>query len=265
MTFCGQCGKQAVDGDVYCDACGSKLRRNDAATISPSKGASALTEAPQQTTRTSQPRKSQVGQPVDSSIEISHQIRQQVGIHPSAQSNKTVIDMVFLNTPAFGAELRQGDILVGVGQVSIVTLSEFVAAVQAIDLSQRFTLDVVRDGKTLTVELNPNYQPIKISPPPPSAPSVARPISRQKVARSRDRKSAVSSVFLGAILVAAGLYFGSYGVQNFACNAASAFGEKQPVSCAWYQFAYAAKDWSIGFGAFFFIIGLIVLFANMSS
>ena len=268
MTFCGGCGVQAVDGDIYCGDCGRKLRSRGVASPEPAgnvpvaSGATVVVVPP---TATSTPRVRATDQPIETRGETVERVRRQLGIHTGVAEDKVLVDIVFPRTPAFTAGLRTGDIIVAVGQVSVQTMNEFIDAVRDIDLGERYTLAVDRDRVTKVLVVDPHAPLPKETPTPPRVPTVTSTTSRQSLARSRERRSATGLIVLGVILVVAGVYFGNYALQNFACSYSSAFGVKPPVSCTWYQFAYGSRDWCIGVGAFFGVAGLAGLFLNTGS
>ena len=170
-----------------------------------------------------------------------------------------MVDIVFPRTPADLAGMERGDVIVRVGATSVASLSDFVTAIQAIDLGQPYTLEVNREHKSEVLRIDPKAGPPPVTPPvTPPAPNTIRTVSptlRQN--RSRAGAATMGSLLVGSVLLVAGIYFGTYSSQNFTCNLYSSMGANQPVSCAWYQIAFAARDWCIGFGALFLLAILI--------
>ena len=186
------------------------------------------------------------------------------------------MDLIFPRTPADRAGLLRGDVIVGVSGISVESKSDFVAAIQGIDVEHLFTLSVVRGERSLVLTVDPTTRPVVAAPKPAigagvaapkptNAAPVAKPAVYPNPTRRADRRSARGSLFFGIVFVIGGIYFGSYTTQNYACNLASALGVKQPVSCAWYTFAYEARDWCIGFGAVLVVFGLIAFGAASQS
>ena len=234
MSFCVSCGKQAEDQDVFCIGCGQKLRNSDAQVSAPVKDEQVQPIENVRAPTPSQSPPSEVRRPVETSDEIMRGIRGKVGFQTSTASDKVSVDLIFPRTPADRAGLARGDVIVGVSGVAVESKSDFVAAIQGIDVGHLFTLTVVRDEKSLVLTVDPTTRPGVAAPKPTNTAPAARPAVYPNPTRTADRRSAKGSLFFGVIFVIGGIYFGTYTTQNYACNLASALGVKQPVSCAWY-------------------------------
>lgn len=262
MSFCGGCGTQTIVGDAYCIDCGHKLRREDVPLVEAARETPLQSKEVIKSPATSQPRKSSISDTDTTASEVLTRIRKYLGFHMSFLTDEAKVNMVFPGTPAFGAGLIEGDVIVEVGQVTVGDFDEFIAAVRDIDLQQRFTFTVVRLGSNRVIEVDPSYRPPQMTPPPRQYTNITVPASRNTVAGTVGKLPAGGTLILGLILIVAGIYFGNYAGRSFACNAASAFGVKQPISCVWYQFTYEVRDWFIGFGIFFALGGVAGLFLS---
>jgi predicted metalloprotease with PDZ domain len=165
MSFCVSCGKQAEDEDAFCIGCGQKLRSSDAQVGAPTKIEPARPIEEIQTSATSQPRQHELRQPVETMDDILREIRGKVGFHTSTSSEKITVDIVFPRTPADRAGIERGDVIVRVGDVSVVSMSDFTTAIQGIDVGQLFTLEVFRGQNSVVLTVDPNARPSVVAPP----------------------------------------------------------------------------------------------------
>jgi hypothetical protein len=265
MSFCEKCGLQAEDGDIHCTGCGQKLRSSNASVNAPVAVAAVPPVEPSPPPAVSQPRQRDAQDPTATRDGTLRELRGRSGFRTRTTEDEVVVDIVFPRTPADLAGMERGDVIMRVGQTSVASLNDFAAAIQEIDLGQLFTLEVVRGQKSEILRIEPKVRPPVVTPPVTNNIRTASPTLRQNKLRAFNGSATMGCLVVGSILLVAGIYFGTYSSQNFACNLASAVGVNQPVSCAWYQIAYTVRDWCIGFGALFLLAILIDFIVALQS
>ena len=259
MSFCAKCGVRADSDDVYCRNCGYKHRQ------AVTEGADPVTvpwAQPESTLTAAVPGRVQGREadgPVGTSDEILKRVRQGIGIHTSTVREKTLVDIVLTGSPAFGAGLEKGDVIVSVGERAVGNIGEFVEAMGVVNLSQPFSLTVLRDGSKHVVSVDPRYQPPRVADSTTRTSTVAMSTGPRRGMHKSRTVSAVGYLITGVFLIVIGVYFGNYAVQNFSCNAMSALGVKPPLSCVWYESTYALRHWFIGFGVLSVAGGVVSL------
>jgi hypothetical protein len=191
--------------------------------------------------------------------ETLRELRGKTGFNTKIMEDQVHVDIVFPRTPADLAGLLRDDVIVQVGDGSVKSMSDFVTAIQAIDLGQLFTLAVARGQESVVLRVDPNARrPIEKPLVSRTAPTSSTAI-RQQATRRMNGPSSSGSLILGIILVGAGIYFGTYANRYLDCAFANGIGGNQPVSCSWYQTAYSFRDWCIGVGAVFVLAPLVDL------
>ena len=154
MSFCANCGTQAMDDDALCSACGQWLGGADALSIATDHGSeTASQDSASVTAAISQPRVRHGGVPDLTNEEVLKEVRQKAGFHTSVNVVPVTVDLVFPRSPSDYAGLARGDVIVKVGLTPVENMGEFLGAIRSLDLEQRFTLEVRREQKLVTLDV----------------------------------------------------------------------------------------------------------------
>lgn len=132
--------------------------------------------------------------------------RPMLGVQLEDTANGPVIRAVAAGSPAEKAGLKVNDVLTKIGDTTIKDAAAASAAIQAMKVRNYLTIEVTRDGKTVTVNATLAAAPPSVTEPP-TPPVATRPMLGVEL-QNTDKGVVIQSVVAGSPAETAGLKVG---------------------------------------------------------